>query len=359
MLTVGIDGLEMYSARSILWKTFPQTLFTDSIHLRWGFDVKRRAAESGLLLLLIITLTLSFNIKPARSDVFSGETIYIRADGSIEPPSAPIQQNGDIYTVTGNITSSSEGIVIEKSNVIVEGAECTLEGSGIYRGFNLTGTYNVSIKNIRVANFGSGIYLESSSNNSISGSDITNNSWGICLYNSSDNIISGNNIENNGGGIELYTSSNNIISGNNIATNTNVGINLVPSSNNSINCNNITDNGAGIILHDSSGNNTIFHNNFINNTNQTLFYSSNATNFWDYGSQGNYWSDYSTKYPNATINGDTWNTPYVINENNTDSYPLTNQITISEFPSILILPLFMLATLAAAIAYKRKRLKFS
>jgi hypothetical protein len=71
---------------------------------------------------------------------------------------------------------------------------------------------------------------------------------------------------------------------------------------------------------------------------------------------GNYWSDYLTRYPNATETDGVWNTPYVIDANNTDYYPLTVQYAvIPEFPSFLILPLFMIATLLALIIYKKKK----
>jgi hypothetical protein len=53
---------------------------------------------------------------------------------------------------------------------------------------------------------------------------------------------------------------------------------------------------------------------------------SGYANFWDngYPSGGNYWSDYKEKYPNATELDESgiWSTPYVIDENNTDNYPL-------------------------------------
>jgi hypothetical protein len=49
-------------------------------------------------------------------------------------------------------------------------------------------------------------------------------------------------------------------------------------------------------------------------------------NVWDdgYPSGGNYWSDYQTTYPNASEidSSGIWNTPYVIDANNTDHYPL-------------------------------------
>jgi hypothetical protein len=83
-------------------------------------------------------------------------------------------------------------------------------------------------------------------------------------------------------------------------------------------------------------------------------YSYNSVNFWDsgYPSGGNYWSDYEERYPNATEINDSgiWNTPYVIDANNKDNYPI-----IPEFPSGVILPLFMMVTLIAVLLLRRKR----
>jgi len=49
-------------------------------------------------------------------------------------------------------------------------------------------------------------------------------------------------------------------------------------------------------------------------------------NVWDegYPSGGNYWSDYINRYPNAKeLNGSgLWDTPYIIDANNVDHYPL-------------------------------------
>jgi len=85
--------------------------------------------------------------------------------------------------------------------------------------------------------------------------------------------------------------------------------------------------GYGIWLY-SSSNNTIYHNNFIDNTKQVYILKSGYGNLWDagYPSGGNYWSDYEERYPNATEIDDSgiWDTPYFIDENNQDNYPLVN-----------------------------------
>jgi len=306
---------------------------------------------------------------------FENQTIYIRADGSIDPSGAPILREGDLYTLTDNITCNAGGIVIERDNMTLDGAGYVLQGGGSGKGIDLADISNVTIKNTNVKSFEKGVYLYSSSNNAVSGNNITansgdgiyfdrcgsdntvsgnnitaNNGYGIDLYISPNNNISGNNITNNGEGIELaysssnnsisgnditndgvgvyvYYSPNNSISGNNLASNA-YGIYLDCSSNNSISGNNITNNGYGIYFCYSSDN-KFCHNSFINNTNQVYFWPSSA-NIWDdgYPSGGNYWSDYtgtdlfSGPYQNETGSDGIGDTPYVIDTNNKDNYPL-------------------------------------
>jgi hypothetical protein len=83
-----------------------------------------------------------------------------------------------------------------------------------------------------------------------------------------------------------------------------------------------------------ASNKLIHHNSFINNTKQvddyhwTDSFSRPSINVWDDGTAGNYWSDYVTKYPWAKeVDGSgVWDTPYVIDENNRDRYPLVNNL---------------------------------
>ena len=164
--------------------------------------------------------------------------IFIRSDGSVDPVTAPIQRIGNIYTFTENIYAS---LVVERDNIVVDGAGYLLQGTGSVRGIDLSHRSNVTIKNMQIGSgFGYGIYLQSSSNNTITENNIANTMQGICLQLSSNNRISANYLINNlRGGIVIQDSSNNnIISANNVINNGG-GISIYSSSNNKLRNNNM------------------------------------------------------------------------------------------------------------------------
>jgi len=173
-----------------------------------------------LTLLFTGILSLTFDIQ----QVEASGTIYIKADGNIEGTTDISTVDNVTYTFTDNIFNQS--IIVERDDIVVDGAGYTLQGTGEGTGISLSGRSNVTIKNTNIQNF----------------------SYGISLYNSSfNNSISWNNItENNGNGIHLYSSSNNSISGNNITANSLYGIYLEYSSNNSISGNVFVDEGLTV-----------------------------------------------------------------------------------------------------------------
>jgi len=430
-----------------------------------------KKAASGIILLLLfisfIVFTFNFDVKAIKG-AWTG-TVYIRADGSVDPPDAPIVTYDNItYTLTGNITSCSDGIVVERSNIIINGAHFIVQGDYAGIGIKLADINNLTIINLEIKEFIYGVYLQNSfcitvkwscirnnavgisvdsssnisicqnyviynghgiyfkksfennitcnsifsnilgaivlsasSNNIFCKNDVMNNSQSV-LYNPSiwlkdsslfNNICANNITENNSYGIllEVNCSFNNInrnvITSNlkagiklesasyndilkNIIANNSDGIHVmswlwpnVQSSYNVISENTVSTNGNGIyiegynslnntlignlitannygLLIQSSSNNKIYHNNFVNNTNQAY---ANSMNVWDdgYPSGGNYWSDYagvdlfSGPFQNETDSDGIGDTPYVIDENNVDRYPLMTPWTIAP-PSAVI-----------------------
>ena len=160
----------------------------------------KNLSNSVLVAFLLIGLFASFQIKVANA---SG-TIYILSDGTISPPSSPIlTSDGVTYTLTADINDS---IVVERSNIIIDGAGHTVEGSGTDNGFKLVSISNVTIRNTHIKNFTYGVYIESASSITLIQNNITANSYdGIGLFFSNRTIITGNNIASNGyDGIEIY-----------------------------------------------------------------------------------------------------------------------------------------------------------
>ncbi|MEM3459108.1 MAG: M28 family peptidase [Candidatus Bathyarchaeia archaeon] len=237
-------------------------------------------------------------------------TVYIRADGAIEPADAPILRDGDVYILIGNITSNADGIVIERDDMKLDGAGCIVQGNGeVHKaGVLLVARHNVTITNMEITKFYYGIRLDICQNCSIIG----NNLHQTMLYGKAN--------------IDLVDSSYNTIVGNNLTDNW-IGIGLHASNYNVIRENNVTKHSAGIYLQ-SSYNNSIHHNSFLFNDNQVDIYDS--ANAWDdnYPSGGNLWSDYwgvdsySGVYQNETRSDGIGDTPRIIDENNIDRYPL-------------------------------------
>lgn len=158
-------------------------------------------------------------------------TILIRADGSIEGTDK-IQRDGNSYTLTGNIYDK---IFTEKANIVINGEDHVLWGTGTGIGFYVYNVNNVTIKNITIRNFEYGIHLDNqSSNNTISGTTLTGNNCGLYVDGSPNNIIIGNHIAYNIDYGFRFSGSNNILKNNTIYNNRcNFGI-VSSSENNDI-----------------------------------------------------------------------------------------------------------------------------
>jgi parallel beta-helix repeat protein len=290
---------------------------------------------------LILSLILCFAVVSISEIgiVKAESTIYIRADGTVEGTDK-ILREGDVYTLISDISGS---IVVERSDVLLDGADYRLQGDGNQNGITLGISNNITVKNLQLSSFNIGIVVMGSDNNKILENTITDNFRGLDLTASENNTVSGNHIANNIGGIALENMYNSIF-GNIIANNSNFGIHLYAAGYNNIIGNNITNNGRGILV-SICYNNVIHHNNFVNNTNHVETDDSNG--IWDNGEEGNYWDNYNGTDGNGNGIGDT---PYIINENNQDNYPLTN--VIPEFPSWTPLLIMLTAIMVIAVIYR-------
>jgi len=200
----------------------PKTINFGSKNILLVFNVKKFALRFVLLLILCSVLVSLPEINIVRAS----ETIYIRADGSVEGTDK-IQRNGNVYSFTGDI---SDSIVIEKDDIVLDGKEYALRGEGGgAKGISLDGRNNVTIKNLQVRDFDTCIFLDNSSNNEISGNTLVSTlgwgtTWIIQLKSfSNNNLISGNTIrlesEWEDHAIDIRKSSYNTIVGNNITSN--------------------------------------------------------------------------------------------------------------------------------------------
>jgi parallel beta-helix repeat protein len=291
--------------------------------------------------------------------------------------------NGSV--VKGNfLANNAEGITLRHAfnNTVAGNRIYDNGGHGVHLEYNSGG--NVVSGNRIETNGGDGVYdgyysYGGSLGNRVTQNQITNNSGnGVTLYVEQDSEISGNNITLNGGcGIRLaYGTTNITVKGNFIAKN-GLGIQIespvqtivttdtvvngtvvkttptttVPKGS-TITENTVTENnGWGIRLNSSEGGNIIYHNNFIaNHVTDGLQVSIPAVmvfgppgsgqdgptmapgnpNTWDNGKEGNYWSDYLSRYPNASEvgNAGVGDMPFYINENNIDNFPLMQPFDI-------------------------------
>jgi parallel beta-helix repeat protein len=218
-----------------------------------------------------------------------------------------INNAGDGDTIFVSSGTYLEHLVLNKSLTLAgENKNNTIiDGGGIGDVVLVKTANNTAISDFTIRGSGcgcsakSGIHLQNSYNSSVTDNIITHNGFGIQLNNSNSCTIRGNIVTNNEWpGLALYWSHGNTVTDNHIESNR-----------------------LGLRLNDTSDNRFI-HNNIIDNMVQIDVLNENA-NLWDegYPSGGNYWSDYDGADSNKDGIGDT---PYAIDEENQDSYPLMN-----------------------------------
>jgi len=287
-----------------------------------------RKTSSVVLILLLCTFWVAvLNTRVAKAE----NKIYIREDGSVEGTNA-IHQDGDTYTLLANIFD--KGLIVEKSDIVIDGNGHTISTPPAFDGTN--------------------VMLTQLSNVTIKGLVIKDGYIGICIVDCTRVTVSGNNVSI-GDPNFFYIAA---------------AIRLEGGGFHSMVDNTITDSQVGVWITESSHDNRIYHNNFLNNK-YSVFGAEDATYVtqWDngYPSGGNYWSNYdgadiySGVYQNETGSDGIGDTPYVFVVGNetlfTDKYPLMDTVSvIPEFPSWLLSPLFVIFTLVLLLT--KKGIKF-
>jgi parallel beta-helix repeat protein len=308
----------------MMQKTFNATMGVIVV----GMRMNRRVFWAMVFTLLMNVFALAFFVQPAHAT----GTIYIRPDGSIDPPTAPIQRSGSVYTLTEDIIFEDVpvGIEIERDNVTLDGLGRVINetvppyvgsiGISVYRHGNVTirnvvvYSFDCSIRFLNTVScracenllwWGSpGISLSDCSNTTVTNNIITIGYPCIRVSYSSHNVISHNTIRNSDGGIFLTNSSynqitennvtemaedtglqgillmdhsdHNIIAHNNITKSNWIGIDLSASCYNTIDGNTVADQNDGGIKMSGSSNNDVVRNTVANNRRYGVFLASSS-----------------------------------------------------------------------------------
>jgi parallel beta-helix repeat protein len=184
-----------------------------------------------LYVVCILVLLFTFQVAVQVPSVAASPTVYIRPDGRVDPPTVPIQIVGNVYTFTGNVY---DRIVIQKSNIVINGAGYILDPSPEYselqagNGLDLSGCSNITVENLEIRNFYRGIILESSSGNTFSNNRFTSNAIALDVREGSNNTIIDNTFSANDYAISFSGGINNILSGN-IMNNNSAGFKIFGS----------------------------------------------------------------------------------------------------------------------------------
>lgn len=280
--------------------------------------MKRTALALILILVLAfsaVLLTLFFHLAAQ-----TNSAIIIKPDGSIEGTNQ-IQRQGNTYTLADNL---SGGIKVQRSNIVIDGAGYAVNGGGEGIGIDLSNECwqddsraqikNVTVKNLKIINFGHAIEYVAAVNCTFIGNYVANCSVGFNIWHTNNHTLMNNTIENCVTGITIsFGGSGNVITENNIIN-------------------------SSVFVMRQSPDNTV---------------------------DRNYWSDYLTKYPNAKEIGNTgiWDTPYEGHEAFTDNHPLVEPVAVNhEFTNEELFPTALVAVLVAiaitgmiVLCYVKKR----
>jgi hypothetical protein len=336
-------------------------------------------------LTICILLFLTLGAAQAQTTQSLQDTIHILPDGTVTQSSTPIHQSGDFYQLTDNINAP---IIIERNNITLNGKGFTIQGNGAANGqaaINLT-CMGVTVEDFQFKDWLVGV-LGAYDGNRVVGNNFTDVSISIAVYANNYEITQNylNYIRIQGSNIRLYENEIQI-------PNYRSGFWISNSTNVTVEANNVKMGDMITSFISVSGSSTlnVFHNNFFNADKVQfskgqfylfgMFGLSNVTP-WDdgYPSGGNYWSDYTARYGNASAIGSSgiWDMKYVLqsdyNSALVDRYPFVNPYPVqvaalptpppvgsiedNPTPSVPELPGWVMFMLPATTAFAMARLK--
>jgi parallel beta-helix repeat protein len=216
------------------------------------------------------------------------------------------------------VSESAYGIMLSSTNATFVMNNTVVDNSyGIYLEYSSNDTIDM---NTLLRNGVDGIFPHASHDVIVSNNEVDEGAYGIQLYNSYAITVLDNDVADCSYGIYLFNSGPSNTIANNTFYGNDWGVSLYSSSGNTITGNTLSYNTYGVDPIIGSNNNLLYHNNFMENTEQVVW-NPDCTNIWDdgYPSGGNYWSDYTGTDANGDGIGDT---AYVIDPMNKDRYPL-------------------------------------
>jgi parallel beta-helix repeat protein len=240
------------------------------------------------------------------------------------------------------------GVFMDKgANNIVQKNNFTSNSFGVYMTFNESSTYigwsfnNQIVENSFLNNtngissdIGAAMFINSQLNTTIQGNRIVSCVNGVSSSLSSA-VISANDIVRCDIGVALSLSGGTTITRNNV-TSCNIGVAIDLSGGSLVYENVIADNSIGVRT-SLSGACTIYHNDFMRNAQQAATSLSSSSWNMSYPVGGNYWTDYagidghSGLYQNETGTDGIGDTPYEIDEENVDHYPLVKPFIVESY----------------------------